>query len=613
MKGRFALLCLVASAGMLPAQPAATGLPAVTVYSTGVANQDPVGSFAMPVSALRFEPRVDLQARNLAEGQADIAIRGGTFENTGIRLGALPLYDPQTGHYFAEIPVAPAMLAAPEVLTGAENAARGWNATAGTVAFGWRPVRSTGALVLGGGQFGTNATELYQGYVSDLRFAGHTLAADAAVAYSASDGSMRFGESRFNRANARVQLASKETQTDLVYGYQAKFFGWPNLYTPFNSNETENLETALFALNHRTKFNGGDFVEFGAYGRRNKDDYAFNRFAPVGPVHPFQHTTRVNGAALDGRVTIDDLAIRYKAGMVHDDLQSTSLTFGAFHTRTFTTAGVFPEKRWKLADGRVIAVTAGATYDDTNRDGSAVSPVFTLAQEDNAPGATWTRLYFSYARATQEPTYTALNSNPAAGLFRGNPNLGRSASQSFELGGCSSSAGWNTSGAVFYRRDDRLVDWTFKRGVTARTANAVTINTSGVEIFARRSFDRIDIVLGYTWLAKDADYGTSAVDASFYALNYPKQRLTAAITARLGGGWEVRLDSDLRLQAGNLLRATGGDRAVLSSLGFYFCPPKIRNLTLALQTGNLWNSSFQAVPAVPAAKRQLTGSATYMW
>jgi outer membrane receptor protein involved in Fe transport len=608
----FASLLLLAS-GPLLAQPAPVSLPDVTVYSPGVANQEPAGTFAMPVSALSFEPRADVQARNLAEGQADIAIRGGIFENTGIRLGALSLYDPQTGHYLAEIPVAPAMLGAPAVLTGAENSIQGWNADAGTIAYGWRPVRTTGFATVGAGQYHTSREELYQGYASDLRLAGARLGADASVARSTSDGSVPYGDSHFDRVSARLQLAGENAQTDLVYGYQAKIFGWPNLYTPFNSDESENLETVLVALNHRRQFAGGDFVEFGAYWRRNKDDYAFNRFAPVGPVHPFQHTTRVSGTSVDGQVTIEDIILGYKAGVSHDALQSTSLTFGNFHTRTYTTAGLFPEKRWALDRDSALVVKAGATFDDTNRDGSAVSPVFTVADERSGSGAGWQRVYFSYAKATQVPTYTALDSSPTAGLFRGNPNLGRETSHNLELGTSGTWAGWRSDAAVFYRRDDQLVDWTFHSGVTARTANPVNIDTTGAELFARRSFDRFDVALGCTWLAKDANYGTAAVDASFYALNYPRQRLTAAVTARLGGGWEVRLDNDARMQAGNLLRVTGGDHALLSTLGLFFRPPQFHGLTLAVQAGNLWNSSFQAIPAVPAAKRQVTGSVTYLW
>src|SRR3954471_1920889 len=124
----------------LAAQAQSTvSLPELTIYSPRVANQVPAGTFAMPVSALRYEPRVDLQARNLAEGQADVTIRGGIFETTGFQVGAVTLVDPQTGHYFAEIPIAPAMLGAPEILTGAELAERVSNTNVGAVTYGWRP------------------------------------------------------------------------------------------------------------------------------------------------------------------------------------------------------------------------------------------------------------------------------------------------------------------------------------------------------------------------------------------------------------------------------------------------------------------------------------------
>lgn len=615
MKLRFALvpsLLLLGAAALRAAATAPVDLPEFTVYSTEVANQEPVGTFAMPVSALRFEPRVDLQARNLAEGQSDIAIRGGIFENTGIRLGALSLYDPQTGHYLAELPVAPSMLGAPTVLTGADNAQQGWNANAGTIAYGWRPVREGGFIELGGGQYSTDHEEVYEGKVTDTRLAGRQVASDASYARSSSDGSRPYGESHFDRASARLQLTGQGGQTDLVYGYQAKFFGWPNLYTPFNSNETENLQTVLVALNHRQQFNHDDYVEFGASWRRNKDDYAFNRFAPVGPVHPFQHTTWMEDASLDGKATFSAFALGYKAGVGADDLKSTSLTAGRFHTRTYTNAGLYPEKRWMLSPGHALVATAGATYDDTNRDGSAVSPVFTLADERSGPGAPWQRLYLSYAESTQVPTYTALNSSPTSGLFRGNPNLSRETSRNLELGVGGTWSSWRTDAAVFYRRDDQLVDWTYLVGTTARTANAVDIDTTGVELFTRRTFTNVDLVLGYAWLSKDADYGTAAVNASFYALNYPKQRVTAAITARLGGGWELRMDNEFRWQADNLLRTTTKD-PVISALGLSYRPAQMKSLLVSAQVDNLWNSDFEEVPGVPAAKRQLTGSVTYSW
>lgn len=585
-------------------------LPALTVYSQRVANQSPVATFAMPVSALRFEPRVDVQARNFAEGQADVAIRGGIFENTGFTIGAVTLFDPQTGHYFAEIPVAPAMLGAPQIVTGPELGVNSTNATVGAVAQGWRPIRTAGAAAAGLGQYGLAQAEFYQGYASEITFGRRRLAADIAWAHSEADGSVTYGDHELNRVNARVQLAGGGSQTDLFAGYQAKFFGWPNLYTPFNSYETEDLETLLVLVNHRHDFGAGDFLEAGAAYRRNRDNYAFNRFAPVGPIPPFRHTTWVRSGGIRGRSTVNDIAFNYRAELLADRLESTSLTFGRYSSRQIYKLALVPERSWSLASGARLVVKAGAALDDTNRDDGAVSPVFELAHESSGPAQ---RLYFSYAESTQVATYTALNSNRAAGLFRGNPDLDRSFAHNFEIGAHGTVAGWTAQAAMFHRRDDDLVDWTFSRGVTARTANAVDIATTGVEVVAQRTWSTFDVVLGYTWLTKDADYRNASVDASFYALNYARQRLTAALTARLTEEVEVRLDNEVRVQAENLLRTRGGERPIISSLGVTYRPAGFRRLSVSAQVDNLWNSSFQEVPAVPAARRQASVVVGYTW
>ena len=95
------------AAAILPqaGSAAATTLPGITVTADSVANLSPAGTFAMPVTALRYEPRLDLQGRNLAEAQADVTLRGGTFETTGLRVGTLSIGDPQTGHYVTELPL----------------------------------------------------------------------------------------------------------------------------------------------------------------------------------------------------------------------------------------------------------------------------------------------------------------------------------------------------------------------------------------------------------------------------------------------------------------------------------------------------------------------------
>lgn len=586
-------------------------LPEVTVYSPRIANQAPTGTFAMPVSALRYEPRVDLEGRDLVEGQADVTIRGGIFENTGFRIGALTVLDPQTGHYLAEVPVAPAMLGAPEILTGAELATETTNATVGAVAYDWRPVRTAGAAQVGFGPHDLRRGEVYQGYRSEPLPGGYTVGADFDVAHSASAGAIAFGDHRFDRVNGRMQLTGRTSQTDLFAGYQTKFFGWPNLYTPFGFDETENLETSLFALNHRVELGGGDYIEAGLYDRRNKDDYAFNRFAPVGPVHPFQHTTWEQGAAIEAKRDVGALTIDARGEILADFLKSTALTAGHYRSRTLSKWTLLPEKSWTIASGGTATVKAGATYDDSNRDRGSLSPVIEIARDfaTSMPR----RIYASYAETTQEPTYTALNSSATGGLFRGNPDLGRERTHNAELGAAATVSGWTIDAAVFARRDDSLVDWTFRRGVTARTANAMNVDTIGFETVARRSWTQCDIVIGYTALNKNPDYRGAPVDASFYALNYARQRLTLAATIRLGHGFELRMDNVARIQASNFLRTNGGDDALMSTLGLAYRPAAMPRFELGAQVDNLWNSRFQSVPSVTPSPRQFSFSAAYGW
>lgn len=606
--GVYLALTLLAGAQSATPEPSETYvLPTVSIYSEQVANQTPVSTFAMPVSGLRFEPRVDVQARNLAEGQADISIRGGVFENTGFRLGALSIYDPQTGHYFAELPVAPAMLGSPEVLTGADNAVAGMNAQVGTIAYAWRAIERRGEATVAFGNHQLNRQSLYQGVVFAPTASGLEAAFDLDLARSESDGSVPFGDHDFKRAAGRFQLRTATSQTDFFAGYQEKFFGWPNLYTPFGFNETEFLRTELYAINHRVTPSPNSYWQIGAAYRRNFDDYEFNRAVP-GASNPFIHTTHVRSVSLEGRAAFDQFALAYAAHAMADSLTSTSLTAGRFNERNYQKLALVPERSFEVAAGRLVA-RAGATFDDTNRDDSAVSPVLSL----ELMRTNGTRLYVSYAQSTQVPTYTALNSAAGAGLFRGNPNLGRESSRNFEIGAVGRVAGWTIESALFHRQDDELTDWTFTRGVTARTANAVDIGTWGAEFVATFKSSRYDFVLGYTYLDKDSDYGSATIDASFYALNFARHRLTAAAVVRLGGGVELRVDNEYRVQEENFLRTLGGDEAFLTSAGLYYLPPRFRGLEFSVLVDNAWDSDFQEVPAVPAARRQISAGVTYRW
>ena len=604
-------LLLLGPAALHAGSPA-TQLDPLTVASPRVANQAPGGTFAMPVSVLRYEPRVDLQARNLVEGQADLTLRGGTFESTGWALGAVSLGDPQTGHYLAELPVDPAMLTPPQLLFGPELALGPLNATAGGLRQDWRPLRAGGGVRFGAGAHGLRRAELRHAWFRPAGTTGQGSGAEFSLARSVADGAVRNGDHEFDRANLRLQHRGPAGQTDLFAGYQGKRFGWPNLYTPFNSPESENLQTRLTLLSHRQDRGPDGGWEAAVFERRHKDDYAFNRFAPLGPVHPFQHTTWLRGAAARVHGRLQGFDYELKGEGQADRLRSTSLLFGPYRSRATTRLALLVGREAARAGGGALRVRAGVVHDDSNRDSGSLSPLVSLERTFPAASALQ-RLHLSATRATQLPTYTALASSASAGLFRGNPRLGRAAATTVEAGAAFRWAGWETSAAAFARADRRLVDWTFRRGVTARSASPMDVDVAGLEAQARRSWGRAAVILGYTALTKDDTYRVAGVDASFYALNYARHRATVAVQAQLGRDWVLSLDHAWRRQAPNLLRTVGGERALHGTLGLAYRPAAVPRLEVSLLVENLWDDRFQEIPAVPASPRQPSFSAAWRW
>ncbi len=588
-----------------------TTLPEFTVTETRVANAEPASTYASAITELRYEPLIDVQTRNIAEAQGDVTLRGGIFENTGFRVGAATLFDPQTGHYFAEIPIAPDMLTVPKIITGIENAHAGFNSTVGTLNYAWNPIRKGGETAVGLGDNAFNLQRIYIGEVNEYK-KGNTAGIDFSFARSESDGTRPYGDHEFNRYAGRIQLLGEHSQTDLFAGYQSKFFGWPNMYTPFNVNETENLQTNLYLINHRTNYVDDSFIEFTGYYRRHKDDYEFNRFIP-GQFNPFQHETIVWSAGLQGQQVFNNFSLHYSGQFLSDEITSSNLVFGPFSSRSYYKLTLLPEWRHSYSEGTELVLRAGASYDDTNRDSSRVSPMASLSLTRSDSRGRGERFYFDYAESSQVPGYTAIGANPNAGLFRGKPDAGRESSRNIEVGADLVRPNWRGHVAIFYRLDRDLLDWTYSfESTSARMANNVDIDTFGSEFTFITRWKDLNMVLGYTYLSKSEDYRNADVDASFYALNFPRHRFTAAFIYRFLNQFEFRIDNEFRSQEENILRRSS-DEAALTSLSLIWAPPPLTGLELSLTVDNIYSSNFEEIPATPAVRRQVSSYLTYRW
>ncbi|MEL0647669.1 TonB-dependent receptor [Pseudoalteromonas agarivorans] len=607
-----AILCSVTAFANANTLPDESSIEQITVEASPTANKLPVGTFDSPISNLEYDPRVDLQSRNMAEAQADVTIRGGIFENTGFRVGSATLLDPQSGHYFAEIPIAPQMLSGPDVLTGADNALYDMNSSVGTVSFGWKPIITGGSVSLGTGTNDFNLQSIHAAKNTQLdSLANYTLGFEGEYSHSQSDGTIDNGDHDFSRASARVQLASEHSQTDLFYGSQDKFFGWPNLYTPFGVNETEDLETRLWMLNHKQSYADNSHFEVSAYYRTNDDHYIYSRENPS--AFEAFHKSEVKSLALSGHhAQSNALAINYSAQFIDDSIESTTLE-NNFTSRKYYKLSILPQYTMALKANQQLTFRLGAAYDDTNRDDAEVSAIGDITLNTQNSDGTAQSIYLSYAQASQVAGYTAIGGSDSGGLFRSNYNLERETTSNLELGLLLEEQSWQLNSAIFYRKDNNLTDWTFNFDSTsARFANPVDIDTAGVEFLATKHFDTAKLIASYTYLHKSENYGAADIDASFYALNFPDHRLTLGAVYNPTDILEFRIDNEWRTQHKNALR-NGNDNAFFTQLTFKITPPQLSNLFITLAADNLWDESFEEIPGTPGRGEQYTLSATYSW
>lgn len=595
-----------------PAEAPHAGIDILTVTAPRVANLQPASTYAAPVTVLRYDPQVDLQSRGLPEGQADVTVRGGLFENTGFDLGAATLIDPQTGHYVAEVPIDPWMLSAPTVLTGIDSAVAGFNASVATVRYSLNSVRSGGDLLMGAGTDDLSFVNLRSGYAHE-RNGGGVLGAAASYARSESDGSRPHGDHDFERFTAQLQHRNESSESNLVYGYQDKFFGWPGAYTGFASlAETDHTQTHLLFANHRRDLGGDGWWELAGYFRDLDNDYDFDRSTDEhdGP-GAFEHRTRSYALAAEALVPGDGLDWRLSAQLSGDELvRSTDLVAGAFHHRRYANVSVVPEKSWRLGNGGVFTLRGGITGTYSNRDEDVLLPLAGMYLSLPS-GAAVNRFAVEFAATSQVPGYTALNSNPT-GLFGGNADLGRERADTLSVTAEREAASWYGRITAFYRQDDDLVDWTYRSGAPfARQANAVDMDVSGLELELARRWDRLELIGGYSYLHKDEDYGSAQVDGSFYALNYADHRLTLALLYQPVEWLDVRLDNELVRQHDNPLRNSDDD-AYLASLAIGWISP-VPGLRADVTVDNLTDSDFEQLPGTPPPRRQASVNLRYSW
>jgi vitamin B12 transporter len=498
---------------------------------------------------LEFASNIDIRQRGTEGIQADISVRGSTFDQVLILLNGINITDPQTGHHNLNLPLDLSAIERIEIVKGPGSWKYGPGAFAGALNFITKnsasPFISAG---IEGGQYSFHKEKLSGGFKTGK--INHYLSAN----YSSCNG---YDENTdFNLANLfyRGSYVTDQAELSIQTGYTDKQFGANSFYSPKFPEQFEHLQTLFTSFEAKTT-NGKFHLEPKVYFRRNNDQFLLLRNNPT--IYNNYHTTDVWGS---------NVILNY----FHN---SNSITFIGFDTRTET---IWSNRLGELSDAPVPSPMNDSILLDHFHTRSNFSSFighkhyisnfilnvglnFTRNSDQNFKWFIYPGIDISYNfqgnssisasvnKTMRLPTFTDLYYTGP--VNEGNPHLLPEESIGCELGYQFKNENIHFSSSAFYSKGENLIDW-IKEDLNDiwHTVNYSQINTLGAEVSMIASLDKLlpdqkflkRVKIDYTFINQDKPE-TKII--SNYSLNYLKHRfdldLNHSVWRNIEAGWHL--------------------------------------------------------------------------
>lgn len=502
----------------------APSLASVHVLSRSELMSLPVRDVA---EALQWMTGVDVQPRSRA--QADVSIRGGTFEQVLVLVDGVRMNDPQTGHFHLDLAVPLDRVERIEVLRGPASAAYGADAFGGVIHVVTRDGRSAdmaqGTASLEGGSFDTYAF----GLDGTVPFGRWRLS--GGYSKDGSDGHRDGTDFQIHRGRAGLAgpLGGGVAHLDVALADRA--FGAADFYAPFPSYEQTETRTAsarwLGAVSNRLSLEPS--VSF----RQHNDDFVLRRGDPDF-YQNLHESRRWTGEILSRVVTSSSSALALGAEWSRETLESTNLG-----DREHDTRAVFGEFVYQRD---ALAVQAGLRLDDRDDFGSFTSPTASLRYRLSERVVVRSQA----GRSFRAPTWTdRFYTDPSN---QGNPDLEPEKGWSVEVGtelSLFQDRGSRLAVTGFRRETESLIDWA--RPVSTdpeapepwRTRNVENATFTGLEVSLRGvSLGRFALHGDVSWIRLQTTEAPGFFSKS--SLRPLHRVFTLGASAPLGAGVSVR-------------------------------------------------------------------------
>jgi len=505
----------------------------LTVIDKAEISRSPIQSIDQ---LLDYVAGIDIRQRGTNTTQADISVRGGSFDQVLVLLNGVNITDPQTGHFNLDIPLNLSDVSRVEILQGSSARVLGSNAFSGAINIVTESNEKHSLNAeLTGGSFNTFGQSV-SGNLKTGKF--NTF---VSVSHKSSDGYI--SNTDFNLSNAFVQstLTTKNAgKFNLQLAIQLKDFGSNSFYTFTYPNQFESSKTFFAALNWSlTK--GNLTLNAQTYWRRHHDRFElFRDFVGAASWYKSHnyHLTDVAGGKVSasylsklGKTTLgvdvrNEHIFSNVLGAAMDSMRAPLETNGYFTKKTnrlLETAFIDHSvnlKNWYLSAG--AAATNSIAFGLNAYGGLDIAYAFNDAF----------RVFADANSAVRLPTFNDLYYKSTTQLA--NPNLQAERSQTLEIGTKIQQSDWKLDATVYYRMGQNVIDWVKLPSETVwQSKNLTNVNALGTDIslihYFSQSFIR-KISSSYSYLKMDK----SATNFdSKYALDYLKHKFIVSVDYQL--------------------------------------------------------------------------------
>jgi vitamin B12 transporter len=396
---------------------------------------------------LSYVPGVDIRQRGPMGVQADISIRGGSFEQTLVLINGIKLTDPQTGHHSLNVPVFISNVERIEVLKGPGARIYGQNAFSGAVNFITRvPEKKYAGIRLSGGQHG-----LFGGNV-DLSLPGK-FGNYLSISRDVSDGYRHNTDFSINNLFYQSDLSLPNGTVEILGGLTGRKFGANGFYaSPAFTEQYEEVTTSLLSLGYKGKI-GLFTIAPRIYWRNNRDNYFFVREQPE--IYENLHHTSVYAGEMnstwDNILGKTGVGIEYRQESIAGDWvrngEKTPSNLDGFSRRM---VGLFIEH---TIDFLKIDITPGVYINHYSDFGWNFFPGIDLGYFISPS----MRIYGNLGKSYRIPTfYDMYYQSP---VEQGNPDLKPEEAMSYEAGIRFMKGIFHAEISLFHQDAHDLIDW----------------------------------------------------------------------------------------------------------------------------------------------------------